>query len=178
MVDCRCCASNQLEIVLDLGRQPWGNHFVPIAQPIELPRYPLELFFCKNCSMVQIGYTVPKEVMFSDHHYLSGTTRSLRQHFSTVCDKILKRMHIAPDDYIIDIGGNDGTFLAFFRDENINVLNVESGVKQARISQENDIPCLNKFFNEATAEPALLLLRVRVWLFPDKVSVVLDSIRS
>lgn len=142
-------------MVLDLGRQPWGNHFVPMDQPIEVPTYPLRLFFCNGCSMVQIDYTVPKEVMFIDHSYLSGTTRSLRHHFSNACDAILKRIDLAADDYVLDIGGNDGTFLAFFRDNNINVLNVESSIKQARISQENTIPCINKFFNESVANEIL-----------------------
>lgn len=152
---CRCCESNQLEIVLDLGKQPWGNHFVPIDQAIETPKFPLELYFCKNCSMVQLNYTVPKEFMFVEHNYLSGTTNSLRQHFCSVVEKILSRISLTSNEYVLDIGGNDGTFLTFFKNKNISVLNVDSGKKQAQLSEENDVPCINQFFNKDTAENIL-----------------------
>lgn len=101
--------------------------------------------------MVQIGYTVPKERMFRDHRYLSGTTKSLSRHFSEVCEKIEARQRFAPDDYALDIGGNDGTFLTSLRDHGIGVLNVDSGTFQAEISNRNGIPCINAFFDAAVA---------------------------
>jgi hypothetical protein len=142
-------------MVLDLGRQPWGNHFVPIDQYFVVPKYPLELFFCRDCSMVQIGHTIPKEIMFVHHGYLSGTTRALRGHFLEVKDDILKRVKFESGDYILDIGGNDGTFLMPFARDGIPCLNVESGVRQAQFSNENRIPCLNKFFNDELAAEIL-----------------------
>ena len=151
MIACRSCKYENLEMVLDLGMQPWGNHFVPISDNVEIPKYPLELYFCKNCTMVQIGYTIPKELMFVDHNYLSGTTQSLRRHFSRVCDDIQARVTLGRDDYVLDVGGNDGTFLSIFRDKGIKVINVESGIKQANISTETGVPCINKFFNEQSA---------------------------
>jgi len=151
-LSCRCCGSRNVEIVLDLGKQPWGNNYITIEDNKECPKYPLELYFCHECTMAQIGYTVPKEIMFVDHGYLSGTTKSLKQHFSQVSDRILSHKSIGSKEYVLDIGGNDGTFLSFFRDKQIDVLNVDSGVKQAKISREKGVPCVNKFFNEETAE--------------------------
>jgi len=157
-IKCRCCDSSNLELVLDLGLQPWGNHFVPIKDAVEVPRFPLELFFCKDCFMVQIGYTVPKEFMFVEHKYLSGTTRSLREHFDNVCKNILTRKRFLDGDYVLDVGGNDGTFLNCFKSKDVKVLNIDSGIKQAQISNESRIPCINKFFNE---ESAVEILRER-----------------
>jgi hypothetical protein len=83
-LQCRCCGSPALDLVFDLGLQPWGNHFIPMGGGTSAPFYPLELYFCTACAMVQIGYTVPKERMFRDHRYLSGTTKSLARHFAEV----------------------------------------------------------------------------------------------
>lgn len=148
---CRCCASDQLQMVLDLGKQAWGNDFIPIKENLVSEEYPLELFFCNDCSMVQIGYTVPKSKMFVDHAYLSGTTRALKDHFVAVAGEILQRVKFGAADYILDIGGNDGTFLEHFKEQGLKVLNVDSGKLQAKLSMEKGVDCVNGFFNKETA---------------------------
>jgi len=151
MLSCRNCGSTDLELVLDLGKQPWGNHFVPKAQGENLPRYPLEFHICKHCWMAQIGYTIPKEAMFINHNYVSGTTRSLADHFSRIAEEIASRVHFGPADYAVDIGGNDGTFLVQLKRHGAAVLNVESGRLQAERSEAVGVPCLNVFFNHESA---------------------------
>ena len=150
MLTCRCCEGVRLERVLDLGCQPWGNDFIPIAEGREASKYPLELYLCLDCRMAQIGYTVPKEVMFHDHHYMSGTTRSLRAHFEGVAESILERVSLG-DGLIVDIGGNDGTFLKSFASRGFRCINVDSGWRQAERSAQNGIPCLNEYFDLSTA---------------------------
>ena len=152
---CRNCESDNLELVLDLGLQPWGNHFAPISPDVAIPRYPLELYVCKTCWMTQIGHTVPKEIMFVDHGYITGTTRSIRAHFREVADEIVARSDFGQEDYVLDIGGNDGTFLEQVKRHDIGVLNVDSGTLQAKRSQEVGVPCLNLFFNEHSAQEIL-----------------------
>lgn len=101
--------------------------------------------------MAQIGYTVPKEIMFREHNYVSGTTRQLRTHFEGVGQEILARVPFGSDDYILDVGGNDGTFLVPLRDRGVNVLNVESATLQAELSHRKGLRTLNTFFDLPTA---------------------------
>ena len=91
MFECRGCGDENLEMDLDLGIQPWGNHFQPTSEDRDLPRYPLEFYVCKSCWLGQIGYTVPKEVMFVNHGYVSGTTQSLREHFKEIVNEIVTK---------------------------------------------------------------------------------------
>jgi len=147
MFNCRSCNSHDLEIVLDLGNQPWGNDFIPIVLDVSAPTYPLQLLFCSECGMVQIGHTIPKETMFVDHNYVSGTTGSLRRHFELIGKKILEKVDFSSDEYILDVGGNDGSFLKFFKAKKIRVLNVDSGRQQAELSRQSEITCVNDFFN-------------------------------
>lgn len=141
-----------MQLVLDFGKQAWGNDFIPISENRIADEYPLELYFCHNCTMVQIGYTVPKTKMFVNHAYLSGTTRSLKHHFVDVGKTILRRISFNNSDFILDIGGNDGTFLEFFKENGFHVLNVDSGTLQAKLSKEKGIRCIRKFFNKETAQ--------------------------
>ena len=89
-MNCRSCSSTSLQLVIDLGYQPWGNDFQLIENHIYTEKYPLELYFCHNCTLTQLGFTVPKEIMFVSHSYLSGTTRTLRKHFEHVASEIIK----------------------------------------------------------------------------------------
>lgn len=155
MTRCRNCDSDNLELVLDLGKQPWGNHFVSRDSDIEVPRFPLELFYCNDCKMIQIGYTVPKETMFVEHSYVSGTTKSLRNHFAGVADRIMDFADFSDGRYILDVGGNDGTFLKNFVERGIPVLNVDPGKLQAARSEAAGVRCKNTFFNLETAKEIL-----------------------
>ncbi len=148
---CRNCASDDLELVLDLGLQPWGNDFVSVSKVTDIPKYPLQLLVCKQCWMAQVGHTVPKETMFIDHGYMTGTTRSIKAHFKQVADEIIAQTQFCSGDYVLDIGGNDGTFLQQIKPHGIGVLNIDSGKLQARRSEESGIPCLNQFFDEQSA---------------------------
>jgi SAM-dependent methyltransferase len=150
---CRVCDSTKLEKVLDLGNQPWCNHFLKPEEVGKEPTYPLSVVYCHDCSTTQLDYTVKKEIMFGDHTYLSGVTKSLSSHFKSVAEEIDT---IVPTNNrkktVLDIGSNDGTQLKHFQALGYEVLGVESSKTTARIAIENQVPTLNAFFNLETAK--------------------------
>lgn len=145
---CRVCKSSDISTIINLGNQPWGNDFIKIKKKIKSKKYPLRLVFCNNCSLVQLDFTIPKEKMFVNHSYMSGTTITLKNHFISVSKKIIKKFSLDSKKLIIDIGGNDGTFLEYFKTKKIKTLNIESGIAQSKISKSKGIDTINKFFNE------------------------------
>jgi len=150
---CRVCDGNKLEKVLDLGNQPWCNHFLKPEEVGSEPTYPLRVVYCHDCSTTQLDYTVKKEIMFGDHTYLSGVTKSLSSHFKSVADEIDA---IVPDKdrkkTVLDIGSNDGTQLKHFQALGYEVLGVESSKTTAKIAMDDNVPTLNAFFNLETAK--------------------------
>jgi 2-polyprenyl-3-methyl-5-hydroxy-6-metoxy-1,4-benzoquinol methylase len=146
---CRICDSGNLSSVIDLGMQPWCNNFLTKEQIGKEPYYPLNLVYCNDCNASQLNYTVKKEIMFSDHTYLSGVTSSLSNHFKSISKEItsfFKKQKIANKN-ILDIGSNDGTQLVHYKNLGWNILGVESSKKTAEIAIKNEIPTINKFFN-------------------------------
>jgi SAM-dependent methyltransferase len=91
---------------------------------------------------------VDKEIMFSNHTYLSGITKSLSEHFLVIAKEVDKRFGSEfRAKTILDIGSNDGTQLKHYQDLGWNVLGVESSKKTAEIANKNNILTLNRFFN-------------------------------
>src|ERR1044071_3896125 len=88
---CRVCDSTNLELAIDLGSQPWCNHFLKPEEVEKEPFYPLHVVYCHDCATAQLDYTVPKEIMFGDHTYLSGVTKSLSEHFKKVAEEVDSR---------------------------------------------------------------------------------------
>lgn len=149
---CRVCDGEKLEKVIDLGSQPWCNHFLKKEEIGKEEFYPLKVVYCLACSTAQLDYTVKKEVMFGDHTYLSGVTKSLSSHFEGIANEVQKRFN--QDNKlksILDIGSNDGTQLIHFQKLGWDVLGVESSQTTAKIATSAGVPTLNKFFNREVA---------------------------
>jgi 2-polyprenyl-3-methyl-5-hydroxy-6-metoxy-1,4-benzoquinol methylase len=147
-MNCRVCNSINLELAIDLGEQPWSNHFLKLAEVGHEPVYPLRVVYCHSCGAAQLDYTVPKEVMFSDHTYLSGVTQSLSEHFRRVAEEVDERFFAGtPGKAVLDIGSNDGTQLKHFKALGYDVLGVESSKTTARLAEAAGIETVHDYFN-------------------------------
>ena len=145
---CRVCDSPRLDLAIDLGRQPWCNHFLRPEEVGHEPYYPLQVVYCHDCSTTQLDYTVPKEIMFGDHTYLSGVTKSLSEHFRHVAEQVDSQFFSeVPGKSVLDIGSNDGSQLKQFHALGYDVLGVESSKTTAAIANAAGIPTLHAFFN-------------------------------
>ena len=150
---CRICDESEFELILDLGNQPWGNGFITLDAIKSEKSYPLKLMYCKKCSTSQLDFTVPKEEMFIEHTYLSGTTKTLENHFANVAKNVFLRfLKDNPRPRVLDIGSNDGTQLAQFKNLGCEILGVESAIHVSEIANQNGIPTLNTFFNLTSAK--------------------------
>lgn len=153
MPTCRVCDHSDLTLAIDLKQQPWGNHFLKNEEVGTEPFYPLRVVYCNQCETAQLDFTVKKEIMFSDHTYLSGVTRSLDAHFKKIAhetdqcffsDRKVKA--------VLDIGSNDGTQLFHFQEIGYNVLGVEASKRITEIAIARGIPTLRNFFNLSLAQ--------------------------
>lgn len=145
---CRVCDSQKLSPVIDLKDQPWGNHFLTAEEKGQEPFYPLRVIFCHDCATAQLDHTVKKEVMFSDHTYLSGMTNSLKKHFAETAGAVDKQFFADhKEKRALDIGSNDGSQLHYYKELGYDVLGVESSKRIAEIANQNGIPTLHAFFN-------------------------------
>jgi hypothetical protein len=111
------------------------------------PHYPLKVVFCHDCTTVQLDYTVPKEEMFSEYLYVSGTTQTLTAHFRTSTDRLVSRLELRQGDLVIDIGSNDGTWINCYKSYKIRAIGVEPAKNIADMANSRGLETINKFFN-------------------------------
>lgn len=185
-MNCRVCASSRLERFLDLGDQP---HCDSLLRPEDLsrrePYYPLQVCFCHDCTTVQINYTVPKEEMFSEYLYVSGTTQTLRSHFEKSAARQVQRLGLKPNDLVVDIGSNDGTWLSYFAKHGLRTVGVDCAQNLAAMANARGIETINDFFNLSVAQrilaekgPAKLVTAAGVFFHLEELHSVTEGIAA
>lgn len=153
-MDCRFCGQKRITKFLDLGHTPLANNFL---QKEDLKkghekRFPLEVYFCEKCSLVQIGLVVPPEDLFRNYIYFSGTSDLVHRHSAYLAESFKRRFHLNEKSFITEIASNDGTVLKYFKKQGMRVLGVEPAENIAKESVNGGIETLNEFFNERTSE--------------------------
>ncbi|MAF96846.1 MAG: hypothetical protein CMM60_14000 [Rhodospirillaceae bacterium] len=149
--ECRVCAGRNLEHLLELGEQPLANSLKASDEVDEL-RIPLTLCYCADCSLVQILETVEKEVLFSHYVWVSGTALATREFASELVTRVLAQIDLKPQDLILEIGSNDGTFLRSFLDSGFtNIVGVDPAENIAEIANHNGIRTISGFWNSSMA---------------------------
>lgn len=149
--------TNDYEVILDLGNQPWANNFLKKKELEKEEFYPLQLVYCNQSQLLQLSHFVPKEVMFKNHSYISGMTKTLLKHFSNLAKDNLHLYNLnKEEDLILDIGGNDGTQMLEYKKLGFKkVINFESADNICKLSEGNGIETINSFFNEQTVSQYL-----------------------
>jgi SAM-dependent methyltransferase len=152
MPKCRICKGSRLTQFLDLGDQPHCNKFLK-AEELSQPEmfYPLDLYFCSDCALVQMIHVVSPEAMFKDHPYVSGTTTTLGTHFRTVAEELIDAFRVRSGALIVDIGSNDGTFLKQFSSFGVRTVGVEPATRIANLATTSGIDTINEFFSSRIA---------------------------
>jgi len=150
---CRICGSTDLYEFLSLGSMPVPNGFLTDKE-IEKKevRYPLGVYLCQSCGLVQLTHVVPPEVMFKNYLYIPSTSTTMLKHFENLAEYIIRKFKLSPKDLVIDIGSNDGTLLSFFRENEIQVLGIDPASNLVKISQLKGIETINDFFTTDLAK--------------------------
>ena len=148
---CRFCKSELKNIFLDLGDIPSANSFLNEDEIEQERKYPLCVYICKKCLLVQIPEIRTPDELFSNYAYFSSFSNSWLNHAKEYADMMIKRFRLNNKSQIIEIASNDGYLLDFFSRVNISVLGIEPASNVAKTAIKKGIPTLERFFNTKTA---------------------------
>jgi SAM-dependent methyltransferase len=124
---CRACGSSNLQTFLSLGDLPLSDGFVPTAdEATEAKRYPLDVAFCGDCTLVQILDTVePEELFGHDYPYFSSFTDTLITHSRDNVEARIAERGLTADSFVIELASNDGYLLQFYKNAGVPHLGID-----------------------------------------------------
>jgi SAM-dependent methyltransferase len=138
---------------IDLVNSPPSNSFLSIEELNE-PEvfYPLKLFVCEKCFLVQVDEYKKSEEIFSDKYaYFSSFSNSWLEHARQYVEMITARLGLNKEAFVVEIGSNDGYLLQYFKEKNIPCLGIEPAKSTAEVARDKGIEVISEFFGVAFA---------------------------
>jgi len=149
---CRFCGSLLHHNFADLGMSPLCENYLESSQLTQMePFFPLHVYVCERCFLVQLEEYVSPVEIFTEYAYFSSYSDSWLQHVKNYTDMMIERFGINPHSHVVELASNDGYLLQYFVQKGIPVLGVEPAANVAKAAIEKGVPTLIKFFGEKLA---------------------------
>ncbi|MCK5343205.1 MAG: methyltransferase domain-containing protein, partial [Candidatus Heimdallarchaeota archaeon] len=149
---CRFCQTPLTHTFVDLGMSPPSNSYLNKQQLQSMEYfYPLHVYVCSNCFLVQLEEFESPELIFSEYAYFSSFSKAWLDHAQKYVEHMLNDFQIGSAHQVVEIASNDGYLLQFFRKLGVPVLGIEPAANVAKVAEGKGIPCLIKFFGVETA---------------------------
>jgi hypothetical protein len=115
------------------------------------PFYPLHVYVCENCYLVQLQEFEAPNNIFSQYAYFSSYSETWLEHARIYTQLMIERFGLDSDSEVIELGSNDGYLLQYFREMNIPVLGIEPAKNVAKVAEAAGIPTIVTFFGSEVA---------------------------
>lgn len=151
-VSCRACGGSQLTSFLSLGPTPLANGFLRSEEEFATELvFPLDVFLCENCSLVQLLDVVDPEILFRNYVYVTGTSDTMARHNALYADDVVRHVNLQPKELVVEVASNDGSLLQRFQPFGLRTLGVEPAANIAAIARESGVPTVGEFFSREAA---------------------------
>jgi 2-polyprenyl-3-methyl-5-hydroxy-6-metoxy-1,4-benzoquinol methylase len=149
---CMFCKTPLRHTFLDLGMSPLCESYIPAEKLNHMePFYPLHVYVCERCFLVQLEEFVSPAEIFTEYAYFSSYADSWVEHMRRYAAAISDRLRLGRDSFVVEVASNDGYLLQHFVRMGIPVLGIEPAANVAKVAVEKGIPTQVKFFGEQTA---------------------------
>jgi SAM-dependent methyltransferase len=149
---CRFCDAPLEVTFCDLGMSPLSNSYIP-ADRLDAPEpiYPLHVYVCGTCRLVQVPQFESAEHIFSDYLYFSSYSQSWLDHCHRYVDGAVERFGLGPEHQVIEIASNDGYLLQYFAPHGVPVLGIEPAANVAEVAVQRGVDTMVGFFGTELA---------------------------
>ena len=153
-MNCRHCRTELKNVFLDLGYAPPSNAYLSEDDLIKKEKvFPLKLFVCHNCWLVQTeDYSKSEELFTNDYAYFSSVSSSWLEHSYQYTKMITEKLNLDKNSFVLEIASNDGYLLKNFVEAGIPCLGIEPTDSTADAAEKIGVPVIREFFGEDFAE--------------------------
>jgi len=149
---CRFCGADLQHTFVDLGMSPLCETYPSAGEWNQGEMYyPLHVFVCDRCWLVQLEEYESPENIFSDYAYFASYSDSWLKHCEKYCTEMKDRFGLNEKSFIVEVASNDGYLLQYFVRMGIPVLGIEPAANVAKAAEQKGVPTLVRFFGEHLA---------------------------
>jgi SAM-dependent methyltransferase len=150
---CRFCGTDLEHRVVDLGMSPLCESYVAAEDLDRMePFYPLHVWVCQRCFLVQLNEYVAAEDIFTEYAYFSSYSSSWLDHANDYVAMITERLGLGSNSLVVELASNDGYLLQYFVERGIPCLGIEPAANVAAVAIERGVPTDVSFFGAERAK--------------------------
>jgi len=152
--NCRLCSSRKLDKVVDIGSTPVSEKYSSKKNSLpEEKMVPLNLYFCNNCSHIQLVHVVDPDYLWDNFTFKTSRNPKLNNHYSNYVNDLIKFAKFTKKNFVLDIGSNDGTLLKIFKKNRFKkFIGVDPAKKIAKEANKSGIPTIIDYMNSTLSE--------------------------
>jgi SAM-dependent methyltransferase len=149
---CRFCGACLERTFVDLGMSPLCETY-PSAADLNRGEvyYPLHVYVCEQCWLVQLEEYECAEKIFSDYAYFASFSDSWLRHCEKYCNEMQARLGLDAQSFVVEVASNDGYLLQYLVRQGIPVLGIEPAANVAKAAVEKGVATLVRFFGAELA---------------------------
>jgi hypothetical protein len=149
---CRFCGASLQHTFVDLGMSPLCESYLRADQLNDMePFYPLHVYVCDRCFLVQLEEYVRPDAIFTEYAYFSSYSDSWLEHARRYTEKMIEELSLTSSSQVVEVASNDGYLLQYFVQRGIPALGIEPAENVARVAIEKGVPTLTEFFGREFA---------------------------
>jgi len=156
ITQCLCCSSEEIILIQKYPTSPLTDNYQDTSvQSLSLPFYPLNLYLCRLCGHLQLGHHVSAIQSYQDYKYNSSLTLGLNQSFIDYADELKSYINNENNSEkltLLDVGSNDGSFIAACREKGIKAVGIEPSLNQVNLANKNNRTTLQGYFDQTLTE--------------------------
>lgn len=115
------------------------------------PFYPLRVYVCSKCLLVQLEEFVAPADIFTEYAYFSSYSDSWVEHARRYCEQVGERFGVGRASFVAEIASNDGYLLQHFVARGVPVLGIEPAKNVAQAAVAKGVRTINPFFGRESA---------------------------
>jgi hypothetical protein len=149
---CRFCGNSLHHTFVDLGMSPLCESYLSADHLNSMePFYPLHVYVCDRCFLVQLEEYVAPENIFTEYAYFSSYSSDWLKHADNYVEMVQKRFGLGRQSLVVEVASNDGYLLQYCVSRGIPALGIEPAANVAQVAIEKGVPTLVEFFGEHSA---------------------------
>lgn len=144
LTNCLACDGKTLTPFLNLGVVPLANNLGADD------KFPLIVNYCNDCAHAQLSVAVDPELLFSNYLYVSGTTKTLKEHFYNLACAIYNELGTTNISHL-DIASNDGSLCVEFANMGFRSQGIDPAKNLSNLAFNKGVPTLVDFWSYETS---------------------------
>src|SRR3954465_15498974 len=123
---CLFCGTPLEHTFVDLGKSPLCESYLSAEQLDGMePFYPLHVYVCGECFLVQLKEYVSGEEIFTEYAYFSSYSDSWLAHARRYTEQMIAQFDLDESSQVIEVASNDGYLLQYFVERGVPAIGIE-----------------------------------------------------